>query len=221
MALTAKIAGIQGTNSGGSAADVVVQVPSPVENPDKLYVLYKANCNGVNLAYDNITNNITVTFIQVPASGTATADIFVQKEHSIWQGGTFIEATVNSGSNQISGVEFEPDIVMVTGGDLPNNASYSYDSTNKRITFNNLSANNTNVVIIKLHSIQHNQNGTSDGTGTLSGQVEKPEILYKKGSLIAVDQTTIDNNYDSANKRITGLTANTDYISIPIHSMFK
>jgi len=216
------VVSVSGTNSGAAAADVNVQVNNPLdEEPDAIYCLWKdGNCLGVNATYDSATKKINVTLIQVSAGATANAEIFVQKEHSIWKGYDTVQATVNSASASVSGVENEPDLVLVTGGYMPA-ATWTYDSTNKRVDFTGLSTNDTNVRILKLHSIQHNQNGTTDGTGNLTGQNEKPDILIKKGNIIAVQKSTIDTNYDSANKRITGLSANSDYISIPIHSIFK
>ena len=222
MAQFAVLANLQGDNSAGAAAaDIVINVANPLPTaPDRIYVIHKANCNGVDTSYDSGTNQIQVTFRQVPAGQIGVADLFVQKEHSIWQGGTFIQAIVNSGANTVSGVEEEPDIVLPMGGDVPDNATWTYDPNTKTVTFNNLAATDAVLMIIKLHSIQHNQNGTTDAGGVLTGQNEKPDILIQKGALVGVSRSTIDANYDATNKQITGLTANTQYVSIPIHSIF-
>ncbi len=221
MAQIAVLSGLQGDNSAGaSAADIVINVSNPLPSPpDAIYVLYKDNnCQGISAAYNSGTGNIDVTFIQVSAGAIATADLFVQVEHSIWKGGKFLDATVNSTTNTVNPVGFTPDLVIATGGTIPGGVTWSYDPNNDTITFNGLAANNTNVRIIKLHSIQHNQNGTADGSGVLTGQNENPEILIPADGII---RDVASPTYDSNNKQITGLTANKAYVSIPVHSIFR
>lgn len=217
------VVSVSGTNSGSATADVVVAVDNPLTDaPDKLYVMWKdANSTGILLSYNSETNQIQVTFKDVPAGASANADIIVKKIHPVEAGGQVVSATVNSTNPSVSGVAFAPDLVLVTSGAVNDTMEWSYDPETNTVTFANLSTADTNVEIIKLHSIQHNQNGTADGSGVLHGQNEKPDILMEAGKLVGVSKSHIDSNYDAENRTISGLTANANYISIPVHSIFR
>jgi len=221
MSQVAVLKNLQGDNSAGaSAADVVISVDNPLTDaPDAIYVLYKDNnCQGINATYNTGTGQIDVTFIQVSAGAIAVADLFVQKEHSIWKGGQFMDATVNSTANTVNPVGFTPDLVIAVGGTIPAGVTWTYNGDTDTLTFNGLAASDTNVRIIKLHSIQHDQNGTADTSGKLINQTEEPDILIPANGVVR-DVGTF--TYDGTNKEITGLTANQAYISIPVHSIFR
>lgn len=217
-----KIIVVRATNVTTAVVDVVTRVSNPLNTaPDKLYCLWldTTNVAGIDMSYNSVTNEIVVTFRSVQAKATAEAEIMVKKEHSIEKGGRFIQASIDTNKNTIN-VGFNPDLVLMTGGLVNANVSWSYDAATGVVTFTGLQGP-MNVELIKLHSMQRKQNATADANGTITGQMEKPDILIEKGAILGIRQSIIQTNYDPVNKSISGLKANKDYISIPIHSIFR
>lgn len=211
--------------------DILVSIDNPLgdNEPDVIYDMghnILGSQKGVNISYNPETNKIDITMIQVSASTTIRAEFMVVRRHSIEKGSTIQQATINASTTSVP-FHVKPDVVLVRGGacfQAPE-VQWSYDGTNV-IFFNADSlSGDLYVDIIKFHSIQFNQNGTTDADGYLHNQNYRPDIIqvnmlgngYSLGNIDT--QEYID--YDPVNKTLNVYTPNIEVISIPIHSIFK